>query len=119
MLLGPALMSVAAGLGAIGTIGLPGLLALTGLASVTVLLAPSLMGIADSIGDMFSNDSSDDSADDDSALIKEIKALGAELIGMRSDIQSQPIMISVDGKVVSEMSKIQNRQGVSKNGYRK
>ena len=38
---------------------------------------------------------------------------------MRGDIQSQPILINVDGKVVSEMTKIQNRQGVSNNGYRK
>jgi len=117
MLLGPALMSVAAGLGAIGTIGLPGLLALTGLASVTVLLAPSLMGIADSIGDIFSNDSSDDSGNGDSALIKEIKALGNELVGMRSDIQSQPIMISVDGKVVSEIMRVANQQKTSKNVF--
>ena len=122
LLLGPALMGVAFGLAAIGMMGVPGLLALTGLGAVTILLAPSLMGIADSIGDMMGGDSDEsesDTDDGDSALITEIKALGKELIGMRGDIQSQPILISVDGKVVSEMTKIQNRQGVSKNGYRK
>ena len=125
LLLGPALMGVAFGLAAIGMMGIPGLLALTGLGAVTVLLAPSLMGIADSIGDMMGGDSDEsdtdesDTDDGDSALITEIKALGRELIGMRGDIQSQPILINVDGKVVSEMTKIQNRQGVSKNVYRK
>lgn len=122
LLLGPALMGVAFGLAAIGGMGIPGLLALTGLGAITVLLAPSLMGIADSIGDMMGGDSDEsesDTDDGDSALITEIKALGRELIGMRGDIQSQPILINVDGKVVSEMTKIQNRQGVSKNGYRK
>jgi hypothetical protein len=119
LLLGPALMGVAIGLLAIGTMGLPGLLALTGLGAVTVLLAPSLMGIADSIGDMMGGSDDTDTDDGNSALITEIKALGKELIGMRGDIQSQPILINVDGKVVSEMTKIQNRQSVSKNGYRK
>ena len=122
LLLGPALMGVAFGLAAIGMMGVPGLLALTGLGAVTILLAPSLMGIADSIGDMMGGDSDEsesDTDDGDSALITEIKALGRELIGMRGDIQSQPILINVDGKVVSEMTKIQNRQGVSNNGYRK
>ena len=119
LLLGPALMGVAFGLAAIGMMGVPGLLALTGLAAVTVLLAPSLMGIADSIGDMMGGSDDTDTDDGNSALITEIKALGKELIGMRGDIQSQPILINVDGKVVSEMTKIQNRQGVSKNGYRK
>lgn len=120
LLLGPALMGVAFGLAAIGGMGIPGLLALTGLGAITVLLAPSLMGITDSIGDMMGGDSDESDTDGgNSALITEIKALGRELIGMRGDIQSQPILISVDGKVVSEMTKIQNRQGVSKNGYRK
>ena len=78
------------------------------------------MGITDSIGDMMGGDSDESDTDGgNSALITEIKALGRELIGMRGDIQSQPILINVDGKVVSEMTKIQNRQGVSNNGYRK
>lgn len=115
LLLGPALMGVAFGLAAIGMMGIPGLLALTGLGAVTVLLAPSLMGIADSIGDMMSGGSDDvdsNSGKSDSKLIDAIN-------GLRGDIQSQPILISVDGKVVSEITKIQSRQGVSKNVYRK
>ena len=118
LLLGPALMGVAFGLLAIGTMGLPGLLALTGLGAITVLLAPSLMGIADSIGDMMGGDSDESDTDDgNSALITEIKALGKELIGMRGDIQSQPILINVDGKVVSKISRVQSRQVSSKNGF--
>jgi hypothetical protein len=118
LLLGPALMGVAFGLAAIGLMGVPGLLALAGLGAVTVLLAPSLMGIADSIGDMMGGDSDESDTDDgNSALITEIKALGKELIGMRGDIQSQPILINVDGKVVSKISRVQSRQVSSKNGF--
>jgi len=115
LLLGPALMGVAFGLAAIGMMGIPGLLALTGLGAITVLLAPTLMGIADSIGDMMSGGSEEadsNSGKSDSKLIDAIN-------GLRGDIQSQPIMITIDGKVVSEITKIQNRQGVSKNVYRK
>ena len=118
LLLGPALMGVAIGLAAIGYMGIPGLLALTGLGAITVLLAPTLMGIADSIGDMMGGDSDEsDTEDGNSELITEIKALGKELIGMRGDIQSQPILINVDGKVVSKISRVQSRQVSSKSGF--
>ena len=115
LLLGPALMGVAFGLLAIGMMGVPGLLALTGLGAVTVLLAPTLMGIADSIGDMMGGGSDDTDSNSDNSDSKLIDAIN----GLRGDIQSQPILISVDGKVVSEITKIQSRQGVSKNVYRK
>jgi hypothetical protein len=115
LLLGPALMGVAFGLLAIGMMGVPGLLALTGLGAITVLLAPTLMGIADSIGDMMGGGSDDTDSNSDNSDSKLIDAIN----GLRGDIQSQPILISVDGKVVSEITKIQSRQGVSKNVYRK
>jgi hypothetical protein len=115
LLLGPALMGVAFGLAAIGMMGVPGLLALTGLGAVTVLLAPTLMGIADSIGNMMGGGSDDTDSNSDNSDSKLIDAIN----GLRGDIQSQPILISVDGKVVSEITKIQSRQGVSKNVYRK
>jgi hypothetical protein len=41
----------------------------------------------------------------------------SEIKGLRQDLQAQPIMVSVDGKVVSRISRVQNRQSVSKNGY--
>ena len=37
--------------------------------------------------------------------------------GLRQDLQAQPIMVNVDGKVVSRISRVQSRQSVSKNGY--
>ena len=58
-------MGVAFGLAAIGMMGVPGLLALTGLGAVTVLLAPTLMGIADSIGDMMGGGSDDTDSNSD------------------------------------------------------
>ena len=33
-----------------------------------------------------------------------------EIKGLRQDIQNQPIMINVDGKVVSEITKVQSRK---------
>jgi hypothetical protein len=47
----------------------------------------------------------------DSELISEIK-------GLRSDIQSQPILINVDGRVVSQITKVQNRKNSTRtSGY--
>jgi len=106
-LLGPALMGVAFGLAAIGTVGLPGLLALTGLGAVTVLLAPSLISIADSISGLFGGAEKSSSKDGDS----DSKALLNELKGLRGDIQSQPILITIDGKVVSRISRMAAQQG--------
>ena len=41
-----------------------------------------------------------------------------EIRGLRRDIQAQPIMINVDGKVVSAISKVQSRQmSVNTTGY--
>jgi len=46
-----------------------------------------------------------------SGLINEIK-------GLRKDIQAQPIMINVDGRVVSEISRVQRQQdSVRTTGY--
>ena len=36
--------------------------------------------------------------------------LVSEVRGLRSDIQAQPIMITVDGRVVSEITRVQNKQ---------
>lgn len=36
--------------------------------------------------------------------------LVSEVRGLRSDIQAQPIMITVDGKVVSQITRVQNKQ---------
>jgi len=107
------LMSISGGLSAValaGIMAIPIFSALGGLAAIT----PTLEGL----GSVFGGDeSSEPSTDGDSSLITEIKALGKELIGMRGDIQSQPILINVDGKVVSKISRVQSRQVSSKNGF--
>ena len=41
----------------------------------------------------------------------------SEIKGLRQDLQAQPIMVNVDGKVVSKISRVQSRQSVSKQGY--
>ena len=57
-----------------------------------------------------------------SGLINEIKGLRSSLIneikGLRGDIQTQPIQVTVDGRVVSEISRVQKQQNsVSTTGY--
>jgi len=57
-----------------------------------------------------------------SGLINEIKGLRSSLVneikGLRQDIQAQPIQVTVDGRVVSEISRVQKQQNsVSTTGY--
>jgi len=106
LLLGPALMGISLGLLAVGTVGLPGLMAF----SVLAAISPALINLGNSFG-MGSEDADSKSADSNTGLITAIKELGTELKGLRGDIQSQPILISVDGKVVSRISRMQAQQG--------
>ena len=47
-----------------------------------------------------------------------MKEVVEEIKGLRSDIQAQPIMINVDGRVVSEITKVQSRKlSTRKSGY--
>jgi len=106
-----ALYSIAGGLVSVAGAGLlasPIIGGLIGLAEV----APALQSLGEFFGMGGDSESSDSSSNNDSN-----KELIAEIKGLRSDIQSQPIMVSVDGKVVSRISRVQNRQSVSKNGY--
>lgn len=73
--------------------------AIAGMAAIPSMIA---VGTFASIGGAELLGGGEDNSNDD--LVKEIK-------GLRSDIQSQPILISVDGKVVSEITKVQSRQG--------
>ena len=113
LLLGPALMGVAAGLGAVGLLGIPGMLVLTGLSAI----APSLIEMATSVKDLFGFDSEQTDTENQSKESNTMGELLSEIKGLRQDLQAQPIMVSVDGKVVSRISRVQNRQSVSKNGY--
>ena len=87
--------------GALATMALSGLLAmpiigaLIGLAAV----APALEGL----GSFFGIGGDDEGGDSDSDLLNEIK-------GLRSDIQAQPIMLTIDGKAVQKISRVQSRQ---------
>lgn len=107
LLLGPALFGIAAGLMAVGYMGLPGLAILTGLA----LIGPSLMELTSSAGGGAGSET--ESGKDGNTLGE----LLTEIKGLRQDLQAQPIMINVDGKVVSKISRVQSRQNVSKQGY--
>lgn len=113
LLLGPALMGVAAGLGAVGLLGIPGMLVLTGLSAI----APSLIEMATSVKDLFGFDSEQTDTENQSKESNTMGELLSEIKGLRQDLQAQPIMVNVDGKVVSRISRVQNRQSVSKNGY--
>ena len=113
LLLGPALMGVAAGLGAVGLLGIPGMLVLTGLSAI----APSLIEMATSVKDLFGFDSEQSDTETESKESNTMGELLSEIKGLRQDLQAQPIMVNVDGKVVSRISRVQNRQSVSKNGY--
>jgi hypothetical protein len=103
-LLSTSLFSLGAGLGFIG-------LFLPVLAALGVLL-PTVAG-AFGYGDDESESSSigGDSGASMNDVVEELRAL-------REDIQQQPILIKVDGKVVSAMSKVQARkQSVRNSGY--
>jgi len=107
--LGPALFGVAAGLLAVGSAGLisiPGVAALATMSSI----APTLLGLGDSFGR--NNDTTEVSDNDiDKKMLEEIQ-------GLRKDIQLQPIILNVDGKIVSKISKVQSRQGINAKGFK-
>jgi hypothetical protein len=110
LLLGPALMGIAVGLAAVGFMGMPGMLVLTGLAAA----APALIQMATALNGFFGG------SDDTENQSKESNTMGellSEIKGLRQDLQAQPIMVNVDGKVVSKISRVQSRQSVSKQGY--
>jgi hypothetical protein len=105
------LYSIAGGLVSVagaGLLSLPIIGGLIGLAAV----APALQSLGEFFGMGGDSESSDTSSNNDSN-----KELIAEIKGLRSDLQAQPIVLNVDGKVVSKISRVQSRQNVSKQGY--
>jgi hypothetical protein len=108
------LFAVAAGLysiaGGLMSVSMAGLLAFPAIGGLIALA--SVAPILESIGvfgggNTDSNESTSSNSNNSKELINEIK-------GLRSDIQSQPILISVDGKVVSRISRLQAQQGSSR-----
>jgi len=63
-------------------------------------VAPALEGLGSFFG---GGDDDSGSGGSDDALIEEIR-------GLRSDIQAQPIMLTIDGKAVQQISRVQSRQ---------
>ena len=85
-----------------GLLAMPIIGALIGLAAV----APALEGL----GSFFGIGGDDEGGDSDSELLNEIK-------GLRSDLQTQPIMLTIDGKAVQSISRVQSRQSKSTRGF--
>jgi hypothetical protein len=86
------------------------LVALSGGLAIVTLLQPTLFALAFAlplISEALGGGGDSDSAGSDSSSMAEVVD---EIKGLRQDIQNQPIMINVDGKVVSEITKVQSRK---------
>jgi len=105
------LYAVAGGLAAFSFAGLLASPVIAGL-SMLGAVAPAL----ESLGEFFGmgGNSDESTSTDKSAGGSSSSALLEELKGLRSDIQSQPILINVDGKVVSRITRVQRQQASSK-----
>jgi len=98
------LMSISGGLAAMALTGLLAMPVIGGLIALAAI-APALEGLGSFLGG-----GDDDTSSSDDALINEIK-------GLRSDIQAQPIMLTIDGKAVQAISRVQNRQSKTTRGF--
>jgi hypothetical protein len=86
------------------------LVALSGGLAIVTLLLPTLFALAFAlplISDALGGGGDSESSGGDSSSMAEVVD---EIKGLRQDIQNQPIMINVDGKVVSEITKVQSRK---------
>lgn len=105
------LYSIAGGLASISMAGLlasPVIGGLIGLAAV----APALQSLGEffGVGGESSESNTPSQTENNKELVNEIK-------GLRSDIQSQPILINVDGKTVSRIARVQRQQGNNKSAF--
>ena len=103
------LFSISAGLSTLSFAGLMALPAIGGLMALAAV-APAL----ESLGEFFGVGGSSESSESSSSSSSGNKELIDELKGLRSDIQSQPILINVDGKTVSRISRVQRQQASQK-----
>ena len=83
------------------------LVALSGGLAIVTLLLPTLAFALPLISDALGGGGDSESSGGDSSSMAEVVD---EIKGLRQDIQNQPIMINVDGKVVSEITKVQSRK---------
>ena len=95
LMVGAGLISIAAGLGIMGYAGMVALPVLGMLLALSAA-APALIALGGALGGIFGG--GDDGGDSD--VVSELK-------GLRSDIAAQPIQIVVDGKVISEITRVQ------------
>ena len=97
------------------------LMALTlGLASIALMLPvlAALGVLLPTVSAVFNGDGGDSAKESSEGGGVSMKEVVDEIRGLRKDIQSQPIMITVDGRVVSEITKVQNRKNSTRNtGY--
>jgi hypothetical protein len=70
----------------------------------------SVIAGTDLFGNTDGGQSSENTAGGTSQMSAIFQQLVSEVRGLRSDIQAQPIMITVDGKVVSEITRVQSKQ---------
>ena len=95
LMVGAGLISIAAGLGIMGYAGMVALPVLGMLLALSAA-APALIALGGALGGIFGG--GDEGGDSD--VVSELK-------GLRSDIAAQPIQIVVDGKVISEITRVQ------------
>lgn len=97
------------------------LMALTlGLAAIALMLPvlAALGVLLPTVSAVFNGDGGDSAKESSEGGGVSMKEVVEEIRGLRKDIQSQPIMITVDGRVVSEITKVQNRKNSTRNtGY--
>ena len=87
------------------------LVALSGGLAIVTLLLPTLFALAFALP-LISNalGGGGDSGGDGGGEASSMAEVVDEIKGLRQDIQNQPIMINVDGRVVSEITKVQSRK---------
>jgi len=86
------------------------LVALSGGLAIVTLLLPTLFALAFALPLITAAFGGGDSGGDGGGESSSMSEVVDEIKGLRQDIQNQPIMINVDGKVVSEITKVQSRK---------
>ena len=103
------LMSISAGLTSIafsGLLAMPVFAMLAGVAAIAPIL--------ESLGSMFGSDDSDSSSTEDGSMDKVVDAINK----LSGEIASQPILLTIDGKSVQKISRIQSQQSSATRGAR-
>ena len=103
------LMSISAGLTSIafsGLLAMPVFAMLAGVAAIAPIL--------ESLGSMFGSDDSDSSSTEDGSMDKVVDAINK----LSGEIASQPILLTINGKSVQKISRIQSQQSYATRGAR-